>query len=252
MKIKALIFDVDGTLADTEEAHRRAFNRAFERHRLEWHWSPDEYARLLKVTGGKERIGAYLDSLTLGAAERRALQARISAIHETKTENFAQLIREGLVPLREGVARLIDEAERAGVSLSIASTTTLANIEALLSVNLGRSALNCFSVIGAGDQVRRKKPAPDIFEYVLKELQECAADCVAIEDSANGLAAAKSAGLFTVVTPSRWTSGEDFRGADLVLTSLGSSPHTLRDIENHFSRAREWGWRLSSTAAGEK
>jgi len=252
MKIKALIFDVDGTLADTEEAHRRAFNQAFEQQRLEWHWSPDEYARLLKVTGGKERIGAYVDSLTVGAVERHALKARISAIHEIKTENFTQLVREGLVPLREGVARLIEEAERAGVRLSIATTTTLGNIEALLSVNLGRGALDRFSVIGAGDQVRRKKPAPDIFEYVLKELQERAADCVAIEDSANGLAAAKGAGLFTVVTPSRWTSGEDFRGADLVVTSLGSSAHPLRDIENHFSLARERERRAGSTAVGEK
>jgi HAD superfamily hydrolase (TIGR01509 family) len=251
LKIKALIFDVDGTLADTEEAHRRAFNRAFERHKLAWHWSAHEYARLLKVTGGKERIGAYVDSLTIDAAERRALQAQISAIHQTKTDNYTQLIREGLVPLREGVARLIDEAERAGVSVSIASTTTLANIEALLSVNLGRDALNCFSVIGAADQAQRKKPAPDIFEYVLNELQECAADCVAIEDSANGLAAAKGAGLFTVITPSQWTRGEDFGGADLVLPSLGSSPHPLRDIENHFSLARERGWRAHSTAVGE-
>jgi beta-phosphoglucomutase-like phosphatase (HAD superfamily) len=189
---------------------------------------------------------------TIDAAERQALNARISAIHETKTENFAQLVREGLVPLREGVARLIDEAERAGVTLSIATTTTLGNVEALLSVNLGRSALERFSVIGAGDQVLRKKPAPDIFEYVLKELQESAADCVAIEDSANGLAAAKGAGLFTVVTPSQWTNGEDFRSADLVLTSLGSSPHPLLDIENHFSLAREWGLRPGSTAVGEQ
>jgi beta-phosphoglucomutase-like phosphatase (HAD superfamily) len=224
----------------------------FESHRLDWQWSPAEYARLLKVTGGKERIGAYLDSLTLDAAERQALDTRISAIHETKTENYARLIREGLVPLREGVARLIDEAEGAGVSLAIASTTTFANIETLLSVTLGRGALNRFSVIGAGDQVRHKKPAPDIFEYVLKELQECAADCVAIEDSANGLAAAKGAGLFTVVTPSQWTTGEDFRGADLVLTSLGSSAHPLRDIENHFSLAREWESRQGTSAVGEK
>jgi len=252
MKIKALIFDVDGTLADTEEAHRRAFNRAFERHRLGWHWSADEYARLLKITGGKERIGAYVDSLAIEAAERRELQAQIPAIHATKTENYAQLIREGLVPLREGVARLIDEAERAGVSVAIASTTSLSNIEALLSVNLGRGALDCFSVIGAADQAQHKKPAPDIFEYVLKELQECAADCVAIEDSANGLAAAKGAGLFTVITPSPWTRDEDFAGADLVLPSLGSSPHPLRDIENRFNLAREWGRRAHSTAMGEQ
>jgi HAD superfamily hydrolase (TIGR01509 family) len=251
MKIKALIFDVDGTLADTEEAHRRAFNRAFERHSLAWHWSAHEYARLLNITGGKERIGAYVDSLAIDATERRELQAQIPAIHATKTENYTQLVREGLVPLREGIARLIDEAEHAGVSVSIASTTTLANIEALVSVNLGRGALNSFRVIGAAEHVQRKKPAPDIFEYVLKELRECAADCVAIEDSANGLTAAKGAGLFTVVTPSPWTRGENFAGADLLL-SLGSSPHPLQDIENHFSVSRAWGRRARSIAMGEQ
>jgi beta-phosphoglucomutase-like phosphatase (HAD superfamily) len=237
MKIKALIFDVDGTLADTEEAHRCSFNRAFELHRLRWHWSEPEYAGLLKITGGKERIGAYVDSLAIETGERRQLQAQIPAIHATKIENYTELVREGLVPLRDGVARLIEEAEQAGVRLAIASTTTLANIEALLTVNLGGRGLTRFSVIGAADQALRKKPAPDIFEYVLKELQERAADCVAIEDSAGGLAAARGAGLFTVITPSRWTLGEDFGGADLVLRSLGASPHPLRDIENCFSLA---------------
>src|SRR5580698_3797826 len=196
MKIKALIFDVDGTLADTEEAHRRSFNLAFERHGLPWHWSEDEYGLLLNTTGGKERIGIYVDSLASDAPERAALKAQIPAIHRTKTDNYTQMVGEGLVPLREGVAHLIDEAKRAGVSLSIATTTSRANIEALLSANLGRDALADFSVIGAAEQAQRKKPAPDVFEYVLKELHECAADCVAIEDSANGLAPAKAAGLF--------------------------------------------------------
>jgi len=252
MKIKALIFDVDGTLADTEEAHRRSFNLAFERHGLAWHWSEDEYARLLKTTGGKERIGTYVDSLAIDADERRALKAQIPAIHRTKTDNYTQMVSEGLVPLREGVSHLIDEAKRAGVSVSIATTTSLANIEALLTVNLGRAALDSFSVIGAAEQAQRKKPAPDVFEYVLKELQQSAADCVAIEDSANGLAAAKAAGLFTVVTPSPWTRGENFESADLVLSSLGSSPHPLRDIENRFSLAREGVRRAHSNAMGEQ
>jgi len=157
MKIKALILDVDGTLADTEEAHRCAFNRAFEQHKLAWHWSADEYVRLLKITGGKERIGAYVDSLPIDAAERGELHAQIPAIHATKTENYTQLVREGLVPFREGVTLLLDEAERAGVSVSIATTTSFSNIEALLQVNLGRDALANFSVIGAAEQARRKK-----------------------------------------------------------------------------------------------
>jgi HAD superfamily hydrolase (TIGR01509 family) len=245
MKIKALIFDVDGTLADTEEAHRLSFNRAFERHDLPWTWDAHDYARLLKVTGGKERIGAYIDSLGVDAAERRELQQQVPAIHATKTEIYTQLIRDGSVPLREGVSRLIDEAERAGVTLAIATTTTLANIEALLTVNLGRGALDRFKVIGAADQAQHKKPAPDIFNYVLEQLREGASDCVAIEDSAHGLTAAKAAGLFTVVTPSPWTRGENFADADLVLSSLGSSPHPLRDIENRFQSTT----RRSSTSA---
>jgi HAD superfamily hydrolase (TIGR01509 family) len=243
---------VDGTLADTEEAHRRAFNRAFEQHNLAWHWSEQEYAHLLETTGGKERLGFYIDSLGVDSAERRELKARVPAIHATKTENYTGLIREGLVPLREGVVRLMDEAEQAGVKLSIASTTTLANIEALLSVNLGPGALDRFKVIGAAEHAERKKPSPDIFEYVLEQLQERPADCVAIEDSANGLAAAKAAGLFSVVTPSPWTRLENFAGADLVLPSLGSSPHPLGDIEYRFSLARERGRRAHTTAVGEQ
>jgi HAD superfamily hydrolase (TIGR01509 family) len=251
MKIKALILDVDGTLADTEEAHRTSFNRAFEQHNLRWAWDAQEYARLLKVTGGKERIGAYIDSLEIGASERRELHARIPALHATKTDIYTRLVGEGLVPLREGVARLLDEAEQAGVSLSIATTTTLANIEALLTVTLGRGALGRFKVIGAADQAPRKKPAPDIYEYVLGQLRESAADCVAIEDSAQGLAAAKAAGLFTVVTPSRWTRDENFADADLVLPSLGFSPHPLRDIETRFNLAHEGANTLTPRGTNE-
>jgi len=134
------------------------------------------------------------------------------------------------VPLRQGVARLIDEARRAEVKLAIATTTTLANIEALLRTTLGSDALSLFSVIGAGDQVSRKKPAPDIYEWVIRELSLPAASCIAIEDSANGLAAAKGAGLFTLVTPCYWTEGEDFGAADWVLPSLGSLAPPLQAV----------------------
>jgi HAD superfamily hydrolase (TIGR01509 family) len=227
MKLKALIFDVDGTLADTEEVHRCAFNIAFERHGLDWNWSKPKYAHLLLTTGGKERIGAYIDSLPLAPDDQRALTMRIQAIHKTKTEIYTSMILEGKVPLREGAQRLIDEAEASNVKLAIASTTTLANIEALLCANLGADALGRFAAIGAGDLVKRKKPAPDIYEYVLRELGFAAEDCVAIEDSSNGLISAKSAGLYTVVTPSYWTRAEDFSAADLVLPSLGSHARPL-------------------------
>jgi beta-phosphoglucomutase-like phosphatase (HAD superfamily) len=227
MKLKALIFDVDGTLADTEEVHRCAFNVAFERHGLDWNWSKPKYAHLLLTTGGKERIGAYIDSLALSPDEQRALSLRIAAIHKTKTDVYTSMIMDGKVPLRDGATRLFDEAQAANVKLAIASTTTLANIEALLCANLGADALRRFAAIGAGDQVRHKKPAPDIYEFVLRELGLPPDDCVAIEDSSNGLAAAKAAGLFTVVTPGYWTLAEDFSAADLVLPSLGSETRPL-------------------------
>lgn len=227
MKLKALIFDVDGTLADTEEAHRSAFNEAFRRHSLDWNWSRPKYAHLLRTGGGKERIGAYIDSLPLEPAHRRALRTCVADMHATKTRLYTEMIRSGQVPLRDGVERLIDDAAAAGIELAIASTTTLANIEALLHTTLGSQSLQRFAAIGAGDQVHRKKPAPDIYQFVLRVLRRSADECVAIEDSSNGLIAAKAAGLYTVVTPSYWTRDEDFAAADLVLPSLGSPARPL-------------------------
>jgi beta-phosphoglucomutase-like phosphatase (HAD superfamily) len=227
VKLAALIFDVDGTLADTEEAHRSAFNLAFEQLGLGWNWSKPTYAHLLLTAGGKERIAAYVASLPLAAGEKSALDARVAAIHEAKTVHFTRMVLAGEVPLRDGVERLLDEAARTSVRVSIASTTTFANIEALLRTNLGPDALERFAVIGAAHDAERKKPSPDIYRYVLRELGASPEECVALEDSANGLRAAKAAGLYTVVTPSYWTRTEDFSAADLVLPTLGSPERPL-------------------------
>jgi HAD superfamily hydrolase (TIGR01509 family) len=227
VKLAALLFDVDGTLADTEEAHRSAFNLAFDQMGLGWNWSKPTYAHLLLTAGGKERIGAYIASPPLDPAERQALAGRIGDIHRVKTEHFTRMVLSGGVPLRDGVSRLIDEASHLGVRVAIATTTTYANVEALLRTNLGPGAVERFDVIGAADDARRKKPAPDIYEYVLGRLGAAPEECVAIEDSANGLRAAKAAGLYTIVTPSYWTRTEDFSAADLVLPSLGSTERPL-------------------------
>jgi HAD superfamily hydrolase (TIGR01509 family) len=254
MTLRALIFDVDGTLADTEEAHRRAFNDAFREHGLDWNWTKPQYAELLLTTGGKERIGAYLQTLALTPEQHTALLQRVPDLHRTKTANYMRIIASGEVPLRDGVERLLDEAQAAGIALGIATTTTYDNIAALLTTTLGASALARFAVIGAGDQVARKKPAPDIYVHVLEKLGLPAADCAAIEDSANGLRSAKAAHLFTIVTPSYWTRDEDFSAADLVLPGLGSMARPLneraamllgngwlgiRDIEQRMKAARE-------------
>ena len=254
MTLEALIFDVDGTLADTEEAHRLAFNEAFQQLGIDWNWSRPTYAHLLLTTGGKERLAAHISTLSLSDAERHAALGRIDDIHRAKTANYMRMVQAGEVPLRDGVARLLNDAAASRVRLSIATTTTFANIEALLRTNLGADALDRFEVIGAGDVVARKKPAPDIYDYVLRQLNISPDDCVAVEDSSNGLRAAKAAGLYTIVTPSYWTRTEDFSAADLVLPTLGSAErplppptaaivgHTMlgiREIERQFSAARE-------------
>jgi len=220
MSIEALIFDVDGTLADTEEAHRVAFNLAFERHRLGWSWSRAEYRMLLNVTGGKERIAAYVSELPIDAAARKRLLELIPAVHAEKTRFYSSVVSDGGVPLREGVTPLLDDALAAGCRLAIASTTTAVNIDALLGATLGPRGLDMFSVIACGDQVRAKKPAPDIYRLALANLGLTPERAIAFEDSPNGLAAANAAGLWTVVTPTFWTEGSDFAAAGLVRPSL--------------------------------
>jgi len=227
MSIHALIFDVDGTMADTEEAHRTAFNLAFERCRLGWQWSRDEYRGLLNVTGGKERLTRYIETLPLAAAEVKRLLERVPDIHAEKTRFYSSVVGDGAVPLREGVARLLDEALTAGCRLAIASTTTAVNVDALLQSTLGSRGLEMFSVIACGDQVKAKKPAPDIYRLALHHLGLHADQVVAFEDSPNGLRAAVAAGLWTVVTPTFWTEGGDFSAAGLLLPGLGDPDHPL-------------------------
>lgn len=253
MKLKAIIFDVDGTLADTEEIHLQAFNRAFLQHGLEWRWSQAQYADLLKTTGGKERIAAYLATKSLTPDARAVISAQIPDIHRVKTAIYTRIIKSGVVSLRGGIRRLIDEAEGSGIKLAIATTTNFENIRVLMEKTLGRGSLARFLAIGAGDDVAAKKPAPDVYKFVLKHLGLAPEECVAIEDSANGLIAAKRAGLFTIVTPSYWTRNEDFSSADLLLPHLGTEATPLpesaarivgntvlgvREIDACLSRAR--------------
>lgn len=223
MTLRALIFDVDGTLADTEEAHRQAFNAAFIELELWWDWSPQLYAQLLRVSGGKERIERYIETLRVTPEERARLRPLVSLIHDTKTRIYKDLLESFRLPLRPGVADLIDEARAAGVGLAIASTTTSANVGVLVRAALGRGAMNWFTTIAAGDVVENKKPAPDIYHRALQGLRLPAECCMAFEDSLNGLRAAGAAGLFTVVTPTRWNAGEQFDGAQLLLNTLGET-----------------------------
>jgi HAD superfamily hydrolase (TIGR01509 family) len=238
MSCEALIFDVDGTLADTEEVHRQAFNLAFGACRLDWIWDTPLYGELLRVTGGKERIASYIDRLQLPATELRDLNDLIPEIHRAKTRLYRELIEVGHVRARAGVRRLLLEARDAGILVAIASTTSPENIEPLIAAGFGHQALKWFDTIAAGDVVVNKKPAPDIYNVVLKSLGVHPARAIAVEDSAIGVTSAKAAGLFTVATPSVWTQTQDFTAADLLLGSLGDPAEPLEPADERRLGAR--------------
>ncbi len=220
-KLAALIFDVDGTLADTERAHLLAFNQAFSSAGLDWHWSVPLYKDLLAITGGKERIRYYIDHLQSGFTLPADPDAFVAALHAEKTRIYTDVAARGELPLRPGVARLLGDALDAGLRLAIATTTTPANVTALLRSNLGSDAPDWFDVIGAGDVVDRKKPAPDIYLYVLERLGLRASQCMAFEDSAGGLRSARDAELTSIVTVNEFTREQNFDGAALVLSQFG-------------------------------
>jgi HAD superfamily hydrolase (TIGR01509 family) len=222
MTLHALLFDVDGTLADTErDGHRPAFNQAFKDAGLDWHWDVDLYGKLLAVTGGKERMKHYIDHYRPDYRKPDNFDELVADLHQAKTRHYAALAAGGGIPMRPGVKRLLNEARAAGLRLAIATTTTPENVTVLLEHSLGTSTPDWFEVIAAGDIVPAKKPAPDIYHYALQEMGLNAADCLAFEDSENGLRASLGAGLKTLVTINDYTRDHDFTGAAVVLSDLG-------------------------------
>jgi len=224
MKWKALIFDVDGTLAETEEGHRQAFNEAFAEWGLGWRWDEHLYKVLLETTGGKERIRAFQQSYPV---EERLSDDRIAALHRRKTELYADILSSGGLSLRPGVEAIMTEGRRRGARLAIATTTSLPNVDALCQCIWGQAASDVFDVIAAGDQVRRKKPAPDVYLLALERLGLPANECIAFEDSEAGLQSALAAGLKVCVAPARYTADQDFTGAMSVADTLEHGLHVL-------------------------
>jgi HAD superfamily hydrolase (TIGR01509 family) len=229
--LQALIFDCDGVLVDTErDGHRVAFNRAFARQGLDVTWDVPCYGELLKVAGGKERMRHFFDRAGWpdGIADRDAF---IRAIHQHKTDEFMAIIESGQLPLRPGVARLVDEALAAGVALAVCSTSNERAVTLVVEKLLGPARRQGFQAILAGDVVSRKKPDPEIYDLAAQRLQLASDRCVVVEDSRNGFLAARAAGMHCVVTTNGYTQHEDFSQADLVVSELGDAPHVQVQLD---------------------
>jgi beta-phosphoglucomutase-like phosphatase (HAD superfamily) len=231
--LKALIFDVDGTLADTESVHRAAFNHAFEELGLGWHWDEALYAELLDISGGKERVQYYWQQVKsdVKAIDAQAVQHTVARIHELKTAYYEAAVNNGEVSLRPGVLQLFEEATNEGVLLAIATTTSPVNIAVLLRKAMGPDWRHFFAAIGDGTTAPQKKPHPMVYEQILQLLRLDARECLAFEDSGNGLKAATLAGLPTVITPTQYTRRHDFSRALHVVPDLGGV---------HLSDLRAW------------
>lgn len=221
-RLQALIFDVDGTLADTEAVHLQAFNEAFAQEGMPWHWTEAEYTRLLEVSGGKERMLHYWRQVDPDVKELEpgARAQVVARLHEIKTAAYEARVAAGAVHLRPGVLALMEAAQREGLLMAIATTTSPVNIGTLLRPVLGPDWRLHFAAIGDASTAPMKKPHPQVYQQVLREIDKPAGACIALEDSHNGLKAALAAGVAAVITPTHFTANQDFSGALAVRQDL--------------------------------
>ena len=231
LRLKALIFDVDGTLADTESAHLAAFNHAFAEQGLDWHWDVALYTSLLEISGGKERMLHYWKQVhpDMKDIDGSGLRDTIDHLHALKTASYEAAVQGGAVQLRPGVLALIQQAHQQGLRLAIATTTSPVNIAVLLRNAIGPDWKDFFIVIEDASTAPKKKPHPQVYVQTLARLGLPSVACLALEDSSNGLRAAVAAGIKTIITPNNFTSHHDFTGALQVLPNLeGVSVEQLR------------------------
>ncbi len=237
-KIKALIFDCDGVLVDTErDGHRVSFNRAFKAKGLKVEWDVPLYGRLLEIAGGKERMKFYFDEN--GWPENiKDKDAFIKELHKLKTDLFMQIIESGELPLRPGIARIVDEAIAKKLKLAVCSTSNERAVNLVVEKMLGEKRKVNFNAILAGDVVSKKKPDPEIYNLALQRLGLKPDECVVVEDSTNGFLAAKAAGMHCIVTTNGYTEKEEFTNAELVVPELGDPPTVNVTIDTVLNLAK--------------
>lgn len=229
--MEALIFDCDGVLVDTErDGHRVAFNKAFAEKGIAVEWSVGEYKELVKIAGGKERMKFYFDEN--GWPEKYPDKNQlIIDLHHLKTKLFMELIESGTLPLRPGIKRIVDEAISCNIKLAVCSTSNEKSVNLIVEKLLGNERKACFNGIFAGDAVSRKKPDPEIYTLCSSKLSLNPQNCFVVEDSRNGLLAAKAAGFNCLITTNDYSKDEDFDEADLLVDELGDEPNVKITLE---------------------
>lgn len=241
--LEAILWDMDGVLADTErDGHRPAFNQAFQENDLDTVWDVDLYGKLLETGGGKERMTAHWNQVgwpdNIPDMDQRA--ERVKELHLRKTDIFMEFINQKKIPLRPGVLRIVDDAIQRGLKLAVCSTSNVAAVTNLVKTLMGEERASKFRIF-AGDMVAAKKPAPDVYNMAVKEMNLDKAKCVIIEDSGIGNRAAVNAGIACLVTKSSYTQDEDFTGAAMIVEELGDTPGvTLETLESLLPVETEW------------
>lgn len=220
--LKALLWDVDGTLAETElDGHRVAFNQAFEAAGLDWRWDEARYLELLVVTGGRERLLADMARRTDAPAMPEEREALARRLHADKNRRYAAIVASGALALRPGVQALIAQAQARGLRQAIVTTTSRSNVEALLQARLGAGWPRLFAAVVCGEDVQRKKPDPEAYGLALRQLGLSPLQALAIEDSPGGVAAARAADVPVVVARSRCFERSTVEGAVAIGPGFG-------------------------------
>ena len=229
MNLEALLFDVDGTLAESEDIHREAFNAAFREFGVSWHWDRAIYREILPVGGGRERIRHYIERSDPETARRPDFYSYVDAMYNAKSRAYVEILAERGVWVRPGVWRLLNQCRDAGTRLAICSAASERSLRQVFENGLGMDVFDWFEVVGHSGLVSARKPAPDVYSWVLREMDLPPQACLAIEDSPQGLCSSLAAGVAAVVSVSKYFEGEDFPGAVAVVSDLGEPdrPFTL-------------------------
>jgi len=236
--LSAVFFDVDGTIAETEELHRRSFNESFKEFNLDWFWDKPIYKELISIGGGKERIEHYMKRAWPEMLEYKNLSKYINSIHKIKNEIYEDYINESKLKFRPGVLRLIEELKKNNIRIALVSSSSEMNVNNLLKKGLKIKPNNYFDLIAHGDCTKNKKPSPEIYEWTLEKLKLSSQSCIAIEDSPRGLESALAANIKVVITPSDLTLDEKFEGAELIVSNLGEQSEPCELIKGRLELSK--------------